>query len=106
VATLRSEFGAQLASPAWLQLYFSIVEAAEDEAAAAPSLQTQVLTLRLMTAVLPHCSPGPRPQLVSRLFQLLGHTGKSFYAWDSRARELMLLFVATYLIVKGVNLSS
>lgn len=33
-----------------------------------------MLTLRLMTAVLPHSPPAPRPQLVNRLFQLLGHT--------------------------------
>ena len=71
--SLRPELGALLCSPAWLQLYAGIVEAG-DEAATASSLQTQVLTLRLMAAVLPYCLPGPRPQLVGRLFQLLGHT--------------------------------
>jgi E3 ubiquitin-protein ligase HERC2 len=68
---LRPELCALLCSPAWLQLYAAVVEAGDD---ASTSLQTQVLTLRLMAAVLPHCPPGPRPQLVGRLFQLLGHT--------------------------------
>ena len=71
-----------LASPAWLQLYFSIVEC--QESSLESNLQTQVLVLRLMASVLPHTSPSPdvgdggggldQARLVGRLFNLLGHT--------------------------------
>ena len=63
-----------MCSPAWVQLLFTIVE--DTESGLDCSLPTQVMALRLMTSILPHCSEGisDKCQLLDRLFSLLGHT--------------------------------
>ena len=61
-------------SPAWIQLFFTIVE--DSETGLDSCLPTQVLALRLMTTVLPHCTEAvaERCGLHERLFHMLGHT--------------------------------
>ena len=74
-ASLQPRFCAAMCSPAWLQLLFSVVEDSP-EAGLECGLPTQVLALRLLTSVVPHC-PDPvaaRCSLLERLFSVLGHT--------------------------------
>jgi len=68
------EFSQMLCSPAWINLFFSILES--HESSLESNLQTQVLVLRLMGVVLPECpdSTIEKHNLANRLFNLLGHT--------------------------------
>ena len=68
------DFCRTLCTPAWIQMFFNIVES--HESSLESNLQTQVLVLRLMGSVLPHCPDTvlERYGLIPRLFNLLGHT--------------------------------
>ena len=63
-----------LCTPAWLQLAFSLVETGDTGRDS--SLPTQLLALRLLATVLPHCPLATALQcrLHERLFTVLGHT--------------------------------
>ena len=73
-ASLQPKFCAAMCSPAWIQLLFTIVE--DTESGLECSLPTQVLVLRLLATILPHCqdSVSDKCHLLDRLFSLLGHT--------------------------------
>ena len=73
-ASRQPQFCVSMCSQAWLSLLFSVVE--DTDSGLDCSLPTQVMALRLMTSILPHCPDHvlTRCSLLDRLFSLLGHT--------------------------------
>ena len=69
-----AKFCQAVSTPSWIKLFFNIVE--DSETGLDSCLPTQVLCLRLMTSVLPHCPEevAEKCGLHERLFHMLGHT--------------------------------